>query len=74
MIASTIVISIIAAFVINKFMMAKYGQWDKVCQNITRRRKQLKIQGDQNLIDKGLKGGSGSDCTVLGDFIYAAQG
>ena len=29
MIASTVIISAVASFVINRFMMKKYGQWDE---------------------------------------------
>lgn len=57
MIASTVIISIVASFVVNKFMMKKYGQWDEKyehCQAALEQKEETAAE-DQSLINRGLR-------------------
>lgn len=67
MCASTLVISIVAAIVINKFLMPKYGQWDEKyehCEAATEMKESEKDAADPDLINKGLK------CALLATIIF----
>lgn len=57
MIASTVIISIVASFVVNRFMMKKYGQWDEKyehCQAALEQKEETAAQ-NQSLINRGLR-------------------
>lgn len=57
MIASTVIISIVAAFVINRFMMKKYGQWDakyESCQAALEIAQEVGAE-NQETVNKGLR-------------------
>lgn len=75
MIASTIVISIVAAFVINKFMMAKYGRWDKKYETCpaAEEAETENSRENQNLINKGLKMALAATVLYWGILFIAAR-